>query len=126
VLCASKAKNCEQNTYKFLVELHHFPVILSVAMMSLAPYGWSHQYLHIYIYIYIYTCLILFVCEVETLIFFSGQKETAAIRPAVFNHALIDSKDVNEEYEFPTSCLQQFIILLRRLFLQQKRNFVSL
>jgi hypothetical protein len=92
--------------------------------MSLAPYGWSHQYLHAYLYIY--TFLILLVCEVETLIFFSGQMETVAIMPAVFNHALMDSKDVSKEYEFPTSCLQQFVILLRRLFLQQKRNFVSL
>ena len=92
--------------------------------MSLAPYAWSHQYLHIYVHIY--TCLILLVCEVESLILFSGQKQRVAIMPAVFSHELMDSKDVNKEYEFPTSCLQQFIILLRRLFLQQKRNFVSL
>lgn len=54
------------------------------------------------------------------------QKERAAIMPAVFNHALMDSKDVNKEYEFPTSCFQQFSILVRRLFLQQRRNCVSL
>jgi hypothetical protein len=64
---------------------------------------------------------------IETwLLFFPGQKETVAILPAVFNHSLMDSKDVNTEYEFPTSCLQQFYILVRRLFLQQKRNSVSL
>ena len=127
MLHASKAKTSEQNTYNFLVEFHHFPVILPVARMLLAPYGWSLQYLrvYIYIYIYIYTFLILLIGEVETLIF-SGQKETVAIRPAVFSHSLMDSEDVNKDYTFPTSCLQQFIILLRRLFLQQKRNFVSL
>lgn len=54
------------------------------------------------------------------------QKETVAVMPAVFNHSLMDSKDINTEYEFPTSCLQQFCILVRRLFLQQKRNSVSL
>jgi len=81
----------------------------------------------VYIYIYIYTCLILLVCDVEILIIFSGGlKERVSIKPAVFSHALMDSKDVNKEYEFPTSCLQQFFILLRRLFLQQKRNLVSL
>lgn len=45
--------------------------------------------------------------------------------PAVFNHSLMDSKEVNTEYEFPTSCWQQFCILVQRLFLQQKRNSVS-
>lgn len=54
------------------------------------------------------------------------QKETVAIKPAVFSHSLMDSEDVNKDYIFPTSCLQQFIILLRRLFLQQRRNLVSL
>lgn len=62
------------------------------------------------------TCFILFL----------GQKETVAVMPAVFNHSLMDSKDISTEYEFPTSCLQQFCILVRRLFLQQKRNRVSL
>lgn len=59
-------------------------------------------------------------------ILFPGQKETVPVMPAVFNHSLMDSKDINTEYEFPTSCLQQFCILVRRLFLQQKRNRVSL
>ena len=72
------------------------------------------------------TFVILLVGEVETLIFFSDQKETVAIKPAVFSHLVMDSEDVNKDYIFPTSCLQQFIILLRRLFLQQRRNFVSL
>jgi hypothetical protein len=64
---------------------------------------------------------------IETrLLFFPGQKESVAVMPAVFNHSLMDSKDVNTEYEFPTSCLQQFCILVQRLFLQQKRNSVSL
>jgi hypothetical protein len=71
---------------------------------------------HIFLDHGIKTCFILF----------PGQKETVAGMPAVFNHSLMDSQDINTEYEFPTSCLQKLCILVRRLCLQQKRNYVSL
>lgn len=64
-------------------------------------------------------------CKVRTQ-FFPGRRETVAVTPAVFPHALIDSNDINNDYEFPTSCFQQFGILVRQLYLQQRRNTVSL
>ncbi|XP_069705223.1 ATP-binding cassette subfamily G member 4-like [Periplaneta americana] len=54
------------------------------------------------------------------------RKETVDVMPAVFNHSLMDSIDGNTEYEFPTSFCQQFSILLRRSYIQQRRNTVSL
>ncbi|PSN47138.1 hypothetical protein C0J52_17456 [Blattella germanica] len=54
------------------------------------------------------------------------RQETVAVMPAVFNHSLMDASDVNTNYEFPTSFLQQLGILLGRSFVQQRRNTVAL
>ncbi|KAJ9582805.1 hypothetical protein L9F63_022846, partial [Diploptera punctata] len=54
------------------------------------------------------------------------RQETLAVMPAVFNHALMDTLDDSKDFEFPTSFSEQFLILLKRLFVQQARNTVAL
>lgn len=98
-----------------LLCLYHY-LIKSISCGPINIIYYSRITFHIFLDHWIKTCFILF----------PGQKETVAVMPAVFTHSLMDSKDINTEYEFPTSCLQQFCILVGRLFLQQKRNRVSL